>query len=195
MAVSASSRSCPWDTARESWRGRGSIGGGAEDRQIQATQQRHPEWPRHRGPTTGLRCALSHAAATASGECRRGKRRLSCRNRKKEIIGRTYCGTAIGPGSYRRGRVPSGGSRNQNLWGRSIGAMGPNHICYSKIALDSSKPVGPDGPTGYTYVRHCACPLLIKLCVAVIARHMRPCAGERSRARRAKERAIVSHVG
>jgi hypothetical protein len=21
------------------------------------------------------------------------------------------------------------------------------HICYSKIALDSSKPVGPDGPT------------------------------------------------
>jgi hypothetical protein len=28
--------------------------------------------------------------------------------------------------------------------------MGPNHICYSKIALDSSKPVGPGGPTGCT---------------------------------------------
>jgi hypothetical protein len=51
-------------------------------------------------------------------------------------------------------RTDSGGSRNQNLWGQPVGAMGPNHICYSKIALDSSKPVGPDGPTGYTYVRH-----------------------------------------
>jgi hypothetical protein len=49
----------------------------------------------------------------------------------------------------------SGGSRNQNLWGQPAEAVGPNHICYSKIALDSSKPVGPGGPTGCTYVRHC----------------------------------------
>jgi hypothetical protein len=49
----------------------------------------------------------------------------------------------------------SGRSRNQNLWGQLAEAMRPNHICYSKIALDSSKPVGPCGPTGSTYVRHC----------------------------------------
>jgi hypothetical protein len=60
-----------------------------------------------------------------------------------------YIGTTEGGGiSF------SGGSRNKNLWGQPVGAMGPNHICCSKITLDSSKPVGPDGPTGYTYVRH-----------------------------------------
>jgi hypothetical protein len=58
----------------------------------------------------------------------------------------------------RRSVSSSGGSRNQNLWGQPAEAMGPNHICYSKITLDLSKHVGPGGPTGSTYIRHWSCP-------------------------------------
>jgi hypothetical protein len=39
------------------------------------------------------------------------------------------------------------GASQQKLWNQTI-------YYYSKIALDSSKPVGPGGPTGCTYVRH-----------------------------------------
>jgi hypothetical protein len=49
----------------------------------------------------------------------------------------------------------SGGSRTQNLWGQLVEAEGPSHICYSKIPLVLSKHVGPDGPTDYTWIRHC----------------------------------------
>jgi hypothetical protein len=44
----------------------------------------------------------------------------------------------------------SGESRTQNLWGQLVGAARPSHICYSKISLVLSKPVGPDGPTDCT---------------------------------------------
>jgi hypothetical protein len=46
--------------------------------------------------------------------------------------------------------LTSGGSMTQNLWGQPVEAEGPSHICYSKIPLVLSKPVGPDGPTDYT---------------------------------------------
>jgi hypothetical protein len=52
------------------------------------------------------------------------------------------------------GTIASGGSRTQNLWGRLVEAEGPSHICYSKIPLVLSKPVGPDGPTDYTWICH-----------------------------------------
>jgi hypothetical protein len=44
----------------------------------------------------------------------------------------------------------SGGFRTQNLWGQLVSVVGPSHIWYGKITLVLSKPVGPDGPTGYT---------------------------------------------
>jgi hypothetical protein len=49
----------------------------------------------------------------------------------------------------------SGGSSDQTLWGQLVDTVGPSHISYSKILLVSSKPVGPGGPAGIAYIRHC----------------------------------------
>jgi hypothetical protein len=54
--------------------------------------------------------------------------------------------------------APSGGSSNPTLWGQLVDTVGPSHISYSKNLLVSSKPVGPGGPTGLAYIRHCQLP-------------------------------------